>query len=327
MSVVALVMSATAWAGDVHPETSGGWTWDEQPGRSVALRKDDQIVWQFNDAAEQPKPYFHPVAVAGGPVLTWDSPPDHPWHKALWFSWKYINKVNYWESDRKTGKSEGSTEWSNVKVQTHSDHTAHITMDLSYRAPDGTVVLSERRTVDVSAPDETGTYHFDWTCAFAAGKQNAVFDRTPLPNEPDGKVYGGYAGLSVRFAKELSDCAAATTNGPAVFNKDKRHRSKASAMDYHGLIDKRPYGIAICDYPSNLNHPTPWYAIAAGGMSYFSPAVICYGPYTLEAGKSFTLRYRVIIHQGRWDAGQLKRACDRFTQQSAAPVRQRRNGS
>ncbi len=311
---IVLLIGAAASAGDDQRKATGDWTWDEQPGQSVALRHDNVVVWQFNYAAGQPKPYFHPVALPDGPVLTWDSPPDHPWHKALWFSWKYINKVNYWESDPKTGKSAGRTEWSNVNVVTRPDHGAHITMDVTYRDPDGTAVMTEHRSVDVSAPDATGEYHFDWTCRFTAGRQDVVLDRTPLPNEPGGKIYGGYAGLSVRFAKALTQCQATTTAGPAVFNKQKRHRSKASAMDYHGIIAGQPFGIAICDHPENLNHPTPWYAIASGTMSYFSPAVICYGPYTLGAGKTFTLRYRVHVHRGRWDAEQLRQAYTRFVQ-------------
>jgi hypothetical protein len=47
-------------------------------------------------------------------------------------------------------------------------------------------------------------------------------------------------------------------------------------------------------------------------MSYFSPAVICDGPYTLKAGQSFTLRYRVIIHANRWDAPRLDIEYKRF---------------
>jgi hypothetical protein len=49
-------------------------------------------------------------------------------------------------------------------------------------------------------------------------------------------------------------------------------------------------------------------------MSYFSPAVICYGPHTLQAGQSFTLRYRILVHPDRWDAEQLKREYQRFVQ-------------
>jgi hypothetical protein len=35
-----------------------------------------------------------------------------------------------------------------------------------------------------------------------------VLDRPPLPDEPDGKPYGGYAGLSARLAKDWNEVRA-----------------------------------------------------------------------------------------------------------------------
>jgi hypothetical protein len=40
-------------------------------------------------------------------------------------------------------------------------------------------------------------------------------------------------------------------------------------------------------------------------MSFFSPALLCYKPMTLRPGGRLTLRYRVVVHPGRWDAGRL----------------------
>jgi hypothetical protein len=48
-------------------------------------------------------------------------------------------------------------------------------------------------------------------------------------------------------------------------------------------------------------------------MSFFSPAVICYEPITLEPGQSVVLRYRVFVHPGRWDAGRLRAESERFS--------------
>jgi hypothetical protein len=175
--------------------------------------------------------------------------------------------------------------------------------------------MTERREVCVSAPEEDGSYHFDWTCTFTAGEQDVKLDRTPLEGEPGGQPWGGYAGLSVRLAKDLTERRADTTDAPVEFSQQSRYRGKARAMDYHGLIDGRPVGVAVCDHPHNLNHPTPWYAIRSKTMSYFSPAVLCYGPHTLEAGKRLALRYRVIAHPGRWNAERLRGEFERFVRQ------------
>ena len=292
------------------------WKWDREPAQSVALKRGDTIVWQFRYDPDQPKPSFHPVALPDGRVLTWDRPPDHQWHHGLWFSWKYLNGVNYWEPDAKTGKPPGRTEWSDVEITTRADHTARIDMDLTYRPVDGQPVMTERRTIAISAPDEQGQYHFDWTGTFTAAGKDVVLDRTPLEGEPGGQAWGGYAGLSIRLTQALADRRADSTSGPVEFNRDARHRSKAWAMDYSGVIDGREGGVAVCDHPDNLHHPTPWYVIRADPMSFFTPAVLCYGPHTLEASRSFTLRYRVLVHPGRWDADRLKRECERFVRDS-----------
>jgi hypothetical protein len=149
----------------------------------------------------------------------------------------------------------------------------------------------------------------DWTLAFTALDKDVVFDRTPLPNEPDGKPYGGYAGLSVRFVKELEQVQAVTTQEAVTFTGG-RYRGKATGLDYSGKIGNAEAGIAIIDHPKNLNAPTPWYVINDGPMRYYSPAVICYGPHTLKAGQEMTLRYRVLIHPGRWNAERLKQAAE-----------------
>lgn len=286
------------------------WQWKAEDGKSLTLSQGDRVLWQFCYDAEQAKPYFHPVALPDGRVLTWNSPPDHPWHHALWFSWKFINGVNYWEPDT-SGKPPGRTRWQDVEIGTEEDGSARIAMKLTYGPTDETVLLTERRVVEVSPPAVDGTYAFGWTCQFTAGEEKVVLDRTPLPNEPEGKLYGGYAGLSVRFAKDLTEREAVTLEGPVEFT-DSRFRGKSSTMDYNGLIDGRACGIAILDSPRNLNSPSPWYAIRSKPMSYFSPAVICYSPHAMEPGESFTLRYRVIVHNGRWNAQRLAAEMERF---------------
>jgi len=283
----------------------------EQTDESVALVGPNGVIWQFNHGEQAAKPFFHPLALTGGEVLTWQAPPDHPWHHGLWFSWKYINGVNYWEENPATGRNDGLTRWSNVRIQTRHAHSARIDLDLTYEDPDGQAVLTERRTVRISAPDEHGQYHLDWTMTFRAGEEDVVLDRTPLPDEPDGRIWGGYAGLSVRLAKELKGRQVSTVRGPVSF-EDDRHRSRSPSMHYSGMIGSAPAGIAILDDPHNLNAPTPWYAIRSDVMSFFSPAVICYGPHTLPAGRSMTLHYRVIVHPGRWDERTLKAEWESF---------------
>ncbi len=47
-------------------------------------------------------------------------------------------------------------------------------------------------------------------------------------------------------------------------------------------------------------------------MSYLNAAFLTHQPYTLQAGKSFTLRYRIIVHRDRWDATALRLAYEEY---------------
>jgi len=294
------------------PASPSAWRWEEQAGKSLALLGPNGIIWQFRYDPTLDTAYFHPLCTADGKTLTWDNPPDHIWHHGLWFCWKFVNKVNYWEIDQKTGRPEGRATWNDVKVTTREDFSARVVMDLAYRpAGEPDPLLTEKRTIVISRPDAGGGYSMDWNSVFTAIRA-VVLDRTPLPGEPGGQSWGGYSGLSVRFAKDIAERQVTTSDGPVVEFSEDRYRGKHTAMDYSGLFDGRPAGIAFCDHPANPRSPTSWYAIRDAVMSFFTPAVICYEPITLEPGQSLTLRYRVFVHPGRWDAGRLRTEYERF---------------
>src|SRR5580658_7929000 len=112
-----LALALALAAGGQTATSTPGLEW-ERLSDSLALKQGGQIVWRFNFGTNESKPGFHPLAVAGGPTLSCYRPKDHPWHRGLWFSWKYINKVNYWEESRKTGLPDGITDWRAPVVET-----------------------------------------------------------------------------------------------------------------------------------------------------------------------------------------------------------------
>ena len=102
----------------------------------VALKNADRTVWQFYHGTDKDKPFFHPLSLIDGTQLTDESHKNHPWHHALWFSWKFINGVNFWEESKATGKAKGKNAWSDVEITARPEHTATISMSLSYYVPD-----------------------------------------------------------------------------------------------------------------------------------------------------------------------------------------------
>ncbi|MCA8976385.1 MAG: PmoA family protein, partial [Planctomycetes bacterium] len=288
------------------PEAPSEFEWERVEGSSLALRRAGETVWRFHFGDDRGKPYFHPLALPGGRELTLDQPADHRWHHGLWFSWKFIDGVNYWEHDGNTGRPAGRTSWRPTEVTTHADGSARIVLDLDYAPPDGTPVISERRVLETTAPAADGMFAIDWDCTFTA-QRDCRLDRTPLPGEPGGKVFGGYAGLSLRLV-QLEDRDAVTDAGPVEWNAQHRHRGQARAFDYRGRLQDQEVGIAILDHADNPRTPSPWYAIRSPQMSFFTPAVLCNGPHAMAAGERLRLRYRVIVHPHRWSAVRLDAA-------------------
>lgn len=285
----------------------------QETGSTFALLNHDRVVWQLNHGKDLAKIFFHPVALIDGTILTMPCPPDHPWHRALWFSWKMLNGVNYWEEDVATGKAQGMTELVTAKVTPRPDMSARIEMDLGYHPPNVPPVMTEKRLIEVSTPNAEGLYHIDWCGTFKAGDKDVLLE--------GGTAGGGYAGMSARLAATTGDWQLTDSEGRLDMPTDhlarnklgiaeNTHGQRARWMDYT-LIDKatgQPGGIAILGHPENLRHPSQWHNVMMASIpfGYFSPAMLWSQPYTLSAGKSFTLRYRIVVHPGRTDKAMIE---------------------
>ncbi len=215
----------------------------------------------------------------------------------MWFSWKHINGVNYWESPPDKGIVE-LVERSESFSQ--EDSSARIDLALNYHPPGGANVMREERRIEVGAPDEKGRYRITWRTTCTALGEDLLLDRTPPPGEPNGVGYGGYAGMSVRVAKETRGWRVTDSEGRSGM---ECHRQPARwiSCDFARTDTGREAGIAILDHPSNPRHPTPSYVIlqSAQPFVYFSPALLFDEPYTLKAGESLSLSYRMLVHPDR----------------------------
>jgi hypothetical protein len=277
----------------------------------LSWQKDGKIVWRFSFDPSKGKPFFDPVSVAGGPAFTNFKPQDHPWHYGMWFSWKYINHVNYWEEDRTTGKAEGATKWKTPVIVTHDDGSATINLDLTYTNPKGQVDMTEARELTISAPAADGSYTIDWTMHFTAGPDGAILDRTPIPNEPKGQVNGGYAGLAVRMASDPLVMHVMSTTRPIAEFQSDRARPNAPAVGCNFTEgDKQLGGLAIFSDPVNAGENAPWYIINGNinndRFRFVCAAILAPKPITVAAGGKMTLHYRIALSPTPWTEKSLQ---------------------
>src|SRR5690606_37702617 len=168
--------------------------------RRVALLRNDTVLWQLNIDTTEDKPYFHPLRTPSGQDLTLERPADHPWHRGLWFSWKTINGINYWEEDVKAGVSEGRSLIRKVESQLNDDFSAKITINITYQDQTGPTI-HEQRTLHISSPLEPPGYTITWDHSFTAAKTIQLYLEKPAKH--GGVQWGGYAGLSFRGAATL----------------------------------------------------------------------------------------------------------------------------
>ncbi len=277
-----------------------------QTETSLALCNGGKVVWRLMADPKDSKSYFHPLAALDGEVLTDSEPADHPWHHGLWWSWKLINGLNYWEENPKTHKSQGTTELTGATFKLAPDFSARAELSFSYHPPGQAAVMMERRRLSVTRPDAEGRYRIDWTSEFTAGNASVTLGRTPLPAEEGGKAYGGYAGLSLRLVFKPDEWSVRTSGGANT--AAEAHGQSARWLGFSGP----GAGIVICDHPGNLRYPTPWYVHNRPPMSFFSPAVLFNESLVLAAGQSLKLNYRVLIHSEPMTAEQIETDCRAF---------------
>jgi hypothetical protein len=305
---------------------SAEWKQDDKTLSWKAKPTDEKPAWNFSFDATKGKTFFEPLTVAGGPSFTNYKPVDHPWHYGLWFSWKYINHVNYWEEGNPTtgnaaGNTFGKTTWKMPAIVTKPDGSASIKYDVAYTNNKGEVDLSEVREITVTPVAADGSYAIDWKAVFTAGKDGAELDRTPMPGEPNGAVNGGYAGIGLRMASNPLVMNVTSTIGPITEFRSSRARPNAAAIGCNFLdaAKKDVGGIAIFSDPANTKgEPATWYIINDNtqnngeGFRFACPSILAPKVIKLAAGEKMNLHYQFALSAKAWTPDTLKAEQERW---------------
>jgi len=285
---------------------------------TVELRSEGHLLARYRADTEESKPGFDTLALPDGADepsenLTLWAPHDHSWHLGAFFCPKLVDGINCWESELMAGqdKLHGYAEHERADVRA-SDGAVTIEQDATWKRSDGGVLLADDREITVHEPADGG-YFLDWEQTLTA-----VGGRRNLSSET---LHGHYSGLSLRFARALTDgrvllpgeTEAGTTTPPRAVSGPA-----ARWCDYTGKLDGRPgpseawrAGVAMFDHPENGAEPVNWF-IMTEPFGFLAANPTWGTVRTLDEGESVTWRWGMWVHGGEPGEDELDAAYERY---------------
>ena len=249
-------------------------------------------------------PYFddvRPLTHRG--VLTTHAPHDHRWHHGLWWSWKFIDDVLFWEDHPDYGGNRAGLGRSVVETHrvTETHHGVRIEEHLTWRVDaTGEVLLEEQRSIDATL--DTGLqdgWALDWDQTWTASR-DVRLSVTPWP----ATTWGGYAGLNYRAARAMVSGETVLAAGGRT-GRDAVHGERTAWAAYGGAVDgagtddpDHPArgAVALLQHPGDAGYPSPFYVFSAvSDFGFLATAPLMHENRDLAGGERLRLRTRALV--------------------------------
>jgi hypothetical protein len=245
--------------------------------------------------------YIHPVHAPCGSVVTNDFSPDHLHQRGVFSAWTKTGVTldgealhpDFWNLHQGSGRvrSDGVEVLAGGRPGFRAQH------------------IFEARWRDQWEPvlDDAWEVRFPRQCVSDPSAPGAahIFDITSRqkPRHALELPQYHYGGMAVRGSGQWakgSDMTVLTSEG-----KDRAGADGARArwVAMSGAVDGKQAGIALLEHPANLRAPNA--VRMHPEMPYFVFALPQSGPITLEAGREYLFRFRVVAFNGRARAALL----------------------
>jgi hypothetical protein len=252
-----------------------------------------------------PKPFIHPLRNAEGDVLTALEPLDHFWHRGLWFAWKYLNGVNYWEENQEiVGRQVTRVPpFIGIDHPEQKHNTVQISTNLDWQdTQNGETRTRLRELRKLYIRFETnGAMVLDWTGRQIA-EEDLTLDRTVYT------TWGGYGGLYVRLSQAVQKqqlvCEGLEPSAQVIGEPARWGAIEATLDNGPGKRD-----VSVIFLPATINprYPEPFYGDAKPFYNFFGPAPLFHEPFTIAARRSLFYAVRVLVLPRRVQADEVER--------------------
>ena len=259
------------------------------------------------DDAHARNAYIHPLWSPHGHVLTDDFPADHYHQRGVFLAWTKTGlgelHPDFWNLGSKTGR----VVFRGLVERAADGQGARLVVDHEWQARDGEVwvpALYERWTVFVHPL--RAAYVSPWVIDLTSEQQCAGERALVLPEYR----YGGmaYRG-SGDWIPRAESVRVVTSEG---LGRVEANGTRARWCFMGGPVDGDFAGVTLMDHPDDPRFPNVLRVHPK--VPYFGYMLPASGSYTLEPGRTYTFRYRLLAHPCAPTADALNCEWERFIQ-------------
>jgi len=289
---------------------------------TISAGNNKLLTYQFNtvyppagqDSNYKRSGFIHPLNAPHGQVLTRIQPPDHYHHYGIWNPWTHTvfekDTIDFWNIKGHQGTVRFAKFTAQKTTKKFAEYTAlheHIVLK-----KDGSekTALNEWQTVKVYKPNKNNdAYIIDVTSEMSCATQSPLLI-----------VAYRYAGFGWRATEywNKDNSEMLTSEGKT---RDNTDNTKAKWIIVYGTLPGNDEGgIVMLSHPSNYNHPEPlriWDKKANGGRGdvFANFATTKDKDWLLEPGNTYTLKYRLLVFNGKMTKEKAAAAWQSFSMQ------------
>lgn len=239
------------------------------------------------------RPNFFPVYSPSGRQVTTNCAYRYNHHKSIFIGHAKVNGINFFHDNNHTRGDLGDIELVQAEVET-GDSGIRLRTENRWVAKQGTHVLQEQR--DISWTPGQRVHVLDISSSLVPQVDEVVFDQDSH----------SYIGVRVADTMDVED-GGRLLNSRGQVDEEETMGECADWLDYSGNVAGRPVGVTLMAHPSNP--PSPFFTRNYGTMlSNFT----LLEPYVLKGDETLVQRFRLLVHEGAADAGEIGRYHARF---------------
>ncbi|MGR3811251.1 DUF6807 domain-containing protein [Jiulongibacter sp. NS-SX5] len=278
----------------------------QNQGKLLGYQMDKKAVPEGVNKAFERSGFIHPLNTPKGKRLTRIQPPDHYHHYGIWNPWTHVrykgDTLDFWNLNKKQGTVRFSKLLKEVNGPVFSEFKVlheHVLLIGSNEE----VALNEIQTMRVTPINES-SYLLDFT-----------FEYNCATDAPFEILEYRYAGFGWRTTEEWDNQNSTVLSSEGKTRKDA-DGTLARWCIVQGKLGNSTGGAIMLSHPQNINHPEPlriWPENQYGrGDMFANFAPTKTQDWTVEPGKTYTLRYRLVVFDGKATALDAEKAWKQF---------------